>query len=57
MTQEAIQRLNKILDTVKYADESWADVLERINKDGGIDAKSLRRILGVVLDEIYDKKD
>ena len=56
MEQTSIQRLYKILGTVKYADESWSDVLERINKDGGVDIKTTRLVLGVVLDELHGRE-
>lgn len=46
------KRIRQIIQTAKYSDESWEDVLSRVNKDGGADLKALFRIMGIVLDEI-----
>lgn len=56
MTKEQQQKLHKILGTVKYHDETWEETLERCNKDGGVDTKTLQRLLGVVLDILYGSK-
>lgn len=50
------KQLRKILGTVKYSDETWVDVLERVNKDVGIDIKTCYKLIGVILDELERSK-
>ena len=41
----------------KYEDDTWADVLERANKEGGIDIKLVYKVLGCILEELDDRKE
>lgn len=51
------KKIRKIIQSAKYSDESWEEVMERINKEGGADVKSLYRIVGIILDEIDGKEE
>ncbi len=56
MNKQTRKKLHKILGTVKYADETWVDTFERINKQGAMDIKTVYHVLGVVLDELDGKE-
>lgn len=46
------KRAKKILNTIRYGDENWEDVLIRVNREGGVDLKTLFRLVGIVMDEL-----
>ena len=51
-------KAKKILGTTKYADESWADTIDRVNRDVGVDIKTCYKLIGVIMDELdeHDKE-
>lgn len=46
------KRIRKIIGTAKYKDETWEEVMLRVNREGGVDLKIIYRIIGVILDEV-----
>jgi tetrahydromethanopterin S-methyltransferase subunit G len=46
------EKVAKLLQTRRYKGETWADVLDRVNRHGGVDIKILYKIIGLVLDEV-----
>ena len=51
------KKIRKIIGRAKYKDETWEEVMFEINKQGGVDLKITYQILGVILDELNDKKE
>ena len=56
MDKQRKKQLHKILGTVNYADETWVQTLERINKQGAMDVKTVFQVIGVILDELDGRK-
>lgn len=48
------RKIELILGTVKSESESWEDVFKRINKDRGLDLKTIAFIVSVVLDNMQE---
>jgi len=45
--------IEKILGTSRYGSETWEDVFKRINVEGGMDLKTISRVVAYLLDNFY----
>ena len=51
------KKIRKIIGRAKYKDETWEEVMLEINRTGGVDLKIMYQMIGVILDELDDKKE
>jgi hypothetical protein len=50
-------KVEEILGTIKGEHESWKDVFNRVDASGGIDIKTLTKVVIYILEELDDRKD
>ena len=51
------RKVEQGIGSFKYDTDTWGDVFARIEKDGGIDFKSITNVLICILEELDDRQE
>ena len=57
MNKDFKRKVEQAIGAFKYDDDTWGDVIGRVNAEGGIDNKMLMNVLICILEEMDNGKD